>query len=53
MGSGRLPSSVLLDEFGNFGTNTDYGSYWGIPLGVADRDRGKFILTCGLLGGGL
>jgi len=27
MGSGRLPSLVLADEFGNLGTNTDCGSY--------------------------
>ncbi|QCD83714.1 hypothetical protein DEO72_LG2g4061 [Vigna unguiculata] len=53
MGSGRLPSSVLSDEFGSLGTNMDYSSYWGAPLGVADRGRNKFIPTWGLLGGGL
>jgi len=53
MGSRRLPSSVLSEEFGSLGTNTDYDSYWGTPLGVADCDRDKFIPTCGLLGGGL
>jgi len=50
---GRLPSSVLSDKFGNLGTNTNYGSYLGTPLGVIDRGRGKFILACGLLGSGL
>ena len=53
MGSRRLPSSVLSDKFGSLGTNMDYNSYWGTPLGVTDRGRGKFIPTCGLLGGGL
>ena len=53
MGSGRLPSMVLSNEFGSLGTNTDYGSYWGTLLGVADRGHGKFIPACGLLGGGL
>jgi len=53
MGSERLPSSVLSDEFGSLGTNTDCGSYWRTPLGVADRGCGKFIPECGLLGGGL
>ena len=53
MGSGRLPSLVLSDEFGSLGTNTNYDSYWGTPLGVTDRGRGKFILVCRLLGGGL
>jgi len=36
MGFGRLPSSVLIGEFGSLGTDTDCGSYWGTPLGVAD-----------------
>ena len=53
MGSGRLPSSVLVDEFGTLGTNTDCGSYWGTPLDVVDRGHGKFISSCGLLGGGM
>ena len=53
MGSGRLPSSELSDEFGSLGTNTNYSSYQGTLLGVADRGRGKFIPVCGLLGGGL
>ena len=44
---------MLSEEFGSLGTNTDYDSYWGTPLGVADCDRDKFIPTCGLLGGGL
>jgi len=44
---------VLANEFGGPGINTDYGSNWGTPLGVADRGRGKFIPACGLLGGGL
>jgi len=52
MGSRRLSSSVLANKFGSLGTNTDRGSYWGTPLGVADRGRGKFIRVCGLLGGG-
>ncbi|QCE11098.1 hypothetical protein DEO72_LG10g2331 [Vigna unguiculata] len=43
MGSGRLRSSVLSDEFGSLGTNTNYSSYWGTPLGIADYRRGKFI----------
>ncbi|QCE14564.1 hypothetical protein DEO72_LG11g1567 [Vigna unguiculata] len=53
MGSGRFPSSVLFDEFGSLRTNTDCGSYWGTPLGIVNRGRGKFFLACGLLGGGL
>jgi len=53
IGSERLPSSVLSDEFGSLKTNTDCGLYWGTLLGVADRGRGKLILACGLLGGGL
>jgi len=53
MDSGRLPSSVLSNEFGSLGTNTDCDSYWGTPLGVMDHGCGKFILVCGLLGGGL
>ena len=52
-GSGRLSSSVLSDEFGSLGTNTDNSSYLGTILGVADRGRGKFIPAYGLLGGGL
>jgi len=36
MGLGRLPSSMLADEFGSLETNTDCGSYWGTPLGVTD-----------------
>jgi len=44
MGSERFPSLVLSDEFCSLETNTDYGSYWGTTLGVADRGRGKFIL---------
>jgi len=31
----------------------DLCSFWGTPLGVAVRGRGKVIPTCGLLGGGL
>jgi len=53
MGSGRLPSPVLSDKFDSLGTNMDYGSYWETPLGVANHGHGKFILACGLLGGGL
>jgi len=53
MGSGRLPSLVLSDEFGSLGTNTNCGSYWGTSLGVTDCGHEKFIPTCGLLGGGL
>ena len=34
MGAERLPSSVLANEFGSVGTNTDYDSYWGTPLGL-------------------
>ena len=49
----KLPSSVLSDEFGSLGKNTDYGLYWKTPLGVADCGRDTFILACGLLGGGL
>ena len=48
-----MPSLVLSDEFSSLGKNTDYGSYWGTPLGVVDRGRDKFIPACGLLGGGL
>jgi len=51
MGSGRLPSSLLSNEFGSLGTCMDCGSYWGTPLGLADCGRDKFILACGLLGG--
>jgi len=36
MGSGRLLSSVLGDEFGSLGTNTNCDSYWGTPLGVVE-----------------
>ena len=39
--------------FGSLGTTTNLGSFWGTPLGVAVRCRGKVIPTCGLLGGGL
>jgi len=53
MGSERLPSSMLSDEFGSLGTNTNCGSYWETPVGVTDCGREKFILACGLLGGGL
>jgi len=53
MGSGRLPSSVLSDEFGSLRTNTDRSSYRGTPLGIADYCRGKFIPVCGLFGGDL
>jgi len=53
MGFGRLPSSILSDEFGSLGTNTDCGSYWETPLGVTDYGRDKFIPACGLLVGGL
>ena len=53
MGSERLPSSVLSEEFGSLETNTDCGLYWGTPLGVADCGLDKFILACGLLGGDL
>jgi len=35
-GSWKIASSVLDDEFGSLGTNTDCGSYWGTALGVAD-----------------
>jgi len=52
-GSRRLPFSVLFDEFGSLGTNTNCGSYWGTLFAVVDRGRGKFIPVCGLLGGGL
>ncbi|QCE00190.1 hypothetical protein DEO72_LG7g1477 [Vigna unguiculata] len=48
MGSERFPSSMLSDEFGSLGTNSNCGSYWGTPLGVADCGRDKIILTCGL-----
>jgi len=48
MGFGRLPSSVVVDEFGSLGTNTDCGSYWETPLGVADCGRDKIILMCRL-----
>jgi len=51
MRSGRLPSSVLSDEFDSLGTNRDCDSYWGTPIGVVDRSRCKFIHACGLLGG--
>jgi len=50
MGSGRLPSSVISDEFGSLGTNTNCVSYWETPLGVADCGREKFIPVCELLG---
>jgi len=43
----------LFDEFGTLVTNTDCGSYWGTPLGVADRGRGKFILAYRILGCGM
>jgi len=43
MGSRRFPFLVLSDEFGGLGKNTDYGSYWGTPLGVTDCGREKFI----------
>jgi len=42
MSSRRLPSSMLADEFGSLGTNMDYGSYWGTPLGIIDCGRDKF-----------
>ena len=32
MGPGRLPSSVLADEFDSLGTDTNYGSYWELHL---------------------
>ena len=44
---------MLSDELCILGTNTACDSYWGTPLGVADRGRGKFIPMCGLLGGHL
>ena len=53
MGFERLLSSVLVEEFGSLGTNTDCDSYWGTPLGVANCGRNIFIPACGLLGGGL
>jgi len=53
MGSRRLPSSVLFDEFGSLGINKDCGSSWKTSLGVANCGRDKFIHACGLLGGGL
>jgi len=43
-GSERLPSLVKLIEFGSLGTNTDYGSYWRIPLGVVDHGRDNLFL---------
>ena len=39
--------------FGSLGRLMNLGSFWGTPLGVAVRCRGKVILTCGLSGGGL
>ena len=48
MGSRKLPSSVISDEFGILGTNTDYDSYWETPLGVMDCGHDKIIPTCGL-----
>jgi len=48
MGSERLPSSMLSDEFGSLGTNTNYDSYLGTPFGVVDCGRDKMIPTCGL-----
>jgi len=39
--------------FGSLGTTTNLGLYWGTPLGVAVRCRGKVIPTCGLSGSGL
>jgi len=52
-GFGRLPYSVLYDDFGSLGTNMDCGSYWGTPLDVTDCGHDKFIPACRLLGGGL
>ena len=49
----KIASSVLSDDFGSLRTNMDCSSYWGTPLSVTDRGLGKFILACGLLGGGL
>jgi len=49
MGSGRLSSLVLSDEFGSLGINTDCDSYWEISLGVADCGRDMIILTCGVV----
>ena len=43
----------VIHEFGSLRTNTNYGSYWGTPLGVVDRGHNMFIPACGLLGGGL
>ena len=42
----------VTDEFGSLGTNTNYGSYCGTPLGVTDLGSGK-LFPRGLLGGGL
>jgi len=49
----RLPSSVLSDEFGGLGTNTDCDSYWRTLLGVTDCGCDKCIPACGLIGGDL
>jgi len=46
--SRRLPSSMLSDEFGSLGINTNYGSYWETLLGVADYGHDKIIPVCGL-----
>jgi len=53
MGSRRYPSLVLSNEFGSLGSNIDCGSYRGTPLGVTDYGCDKFIVVCGLFGGGL
>jgi len=53
MDSGRLPSTVLSNEFGSLETNTNFILYWGTPLGVTDCGHDKFIPAYGLLGGGL
>jgi len=38
----------VIRQVCSFRTNTDYGSYWGTPLGVADCGHDKFIPACGL-----
>jgi len=43
-GSGRLPSSVQLNEFGSLGTTMNCGLFWGTPLGIVDCGRGNLFL---------
>ncbi|QCD96806.1 hypothetical protein DEO72_LG6g1516 [Vigna unguiculata] len=50
---GPVTSVSCIGIFGSLGTTTNSCSFWGTPLGVAVRGCGKFILTCGLSGGGL